>query len=203
MEKHICRAIQECIKVWSRASVQSAERRGEVKQAPRYRRNDIVVQCPAVYRGGWQKDTTPASSGDEEEGYKSYTGVRSSTRLASRQSAQTSRSEHTGREGSAYGELRAMRLLRVHDRCGCAGGRPRPMVGRGRPYGLKSAVVKLSRPIGIAVMALSFKYLQYTAAGGKPTPGGGVEWRRRGGGYKSYTGVRGSTHIWHRDKVQR
>ena len=46
--------------------------------------------------------------------HKSHTGVRGSTRLASRQSAETSRSEHAGREGSAYGELRAMRLPRVH-----------------------------------------------------------------------------------------
>ena len=60
--------------------------------------------------------------------------------------------------------------------------------------------MKSSRPIGIAVMALVFKFLQYTAADGKPTHdgGGGVGWRR-GGGYKSYS----STYSWHRGKAQR
>ena len=101
--------------VGSRASVQELERRGEVKQAHRYRRNGVVVQAPAVchVHGEWQINTTAAAFGGDEEGDKSYTGVRGSTWLASGQSAQTSRSEHTGRESSAYGELRAMRLPRV------------------------------------------------------------------------------------------
>ena len=36
------------------------------------------------------------------------------------------------------------------------------MAGRRRPYSVESAVVKSNRPVGIAVMALLFKYLQYT-----------------------------------------
>ena len=93
-------------------------------------------------------------------GYKSYTGAAAHGWHRGKVH-KTSRSEHAGREGSVYGDLRAMRLLRVHDRCGCAGGRRRPMLGRGRPYSSLSAVVKLSKPLGIAVMALFCKRLQY------------------------------------------
>ena len=57
-----------------------------------------------------------------------------------------------------------MRLPRMvaGDRVACASGRPRPMADRGRPYSQSSAVVKLNRPVGIAVMALLSKFLQYT-----------------------------------------
>ena len=57
-----------------------------------------------------------------------------------------------------------MRLPRIlaGDRDACAGGRPRPMAGRGRPYRYTSAVVKSNRPVGIAMMALLRKNLQYT-----------------------------------------
>ena len=48
------------------------------------------------------------------------------------------------------------------DRGAYARGWPRPMAGRGRPYRVSSAGVKSNRPVGIAVMALLNKYLQYT-----------------------------------------
>ena len=69
-----------------------------------------------------------------------------------------------------------MRLPRMvaGDRGACAGGRPRPMVGQGRAYRISSAVVKLNRPVGIAVIALLYKFLQYTPRRmAKPRDGGG------------------------------
>ena len=69
-----------------------------------------------------------------------------------------------------------MRLPRMAagDRGACAGGRPQPTLGRSRPYRVSSAVVKSNRPVGIAVMALLFKSLQYTPQQmAKPRHGGG------------------------------
>jgi hypothetical protein len=67
-----------------------------------------------------------------------------------------------------------MQLPRVvGERCACADGQPRPMLGQGRPYNSSSAVVKSNSPVGIAVMAFSFKCLQYTAVDGNNTPRGG------------------------------
>jgi hypothetical protein len=65
-----------------------------------------------------------------------------------------------------------MRLPRVvaGDRGACARGRPRPMLGQGRPYSVMSFVVKSRRPVGIAGMALLSKYLQHTAVDGNNTP---------------------------------
>ena len=69
-----------------------------------------------------------------------------------------------------------MRLLRMvaGDRGACASGRPWPMAGRRRPYSISSAGVKSNRPVGIAVMTLLFKTLQYTPRRiAKPRHGGG------------------------------
>ena len=65
-----------------------------------------------------------------------------------------------------------MRLPRVvaGDRGACGRGRPRPMLGQGRPYSVMSSVVKSRRPVGIAGMALLSKYLQHTAVDGNNTP---------------------------------
>ena len=156
--------------VGSRASVQGFERRGEVKQAHRYRRNGVVLQPPAVYRGGWQNHATAAASGGDEEG-----GIRCTQGSAAAhgwhrdkvqrqvdQSTPGGKAVHMGKgDAVAEGGGRPLWL------CGRAA---EPMMGRGPPYSWVSAVVKLSRPIGIAVMALFRKFLQYTAAGGKNTP---------------------------------
>ena len=69
-----------------------------------------------------------------------------------------------------------MRLPRVAgDRGASVGGRPRPMLGRGRPDRLMSAVVSLNKPLGIAVMELPVISLSVcTAADGKKSHGDGV-----------------------------
>ena len=154
----------------SRASVQGDERRGDVKQAHRYRRNRIVLQVPAVYRGRWQnRATAVASGGDEKRGIiRTQGSAKAHGWHRGRVQRQVDQSTPGGKavgKGDAVAEGGG-----VHDRFACAGWRPRPKVGRGRPYRSVSAVVKSSRPIGIAVMALSYNHLQYTAADGKTTP---------------------------------
>ena len=73
------------------------------------------------------------------------------------------------------------------------------MLGRGRPCRETSAVVKSNRPVGIAVMALSFNPLQYVPRRMANQRHSGAT----GGQYKSYTGVRDTARLTYRGKARR
>ena len=73
------------------------------------------------------------------------------------------------------------------------------MAGRRRPYSVESAVVKSNRPVGIAVMALLFKYLQYTPRRiAKQRHGGATEGER-----KPYAGLRDTARLTARQSAER
>ena len=102
--------------------------------------------------------------------------------------------EHAGRKSDAVAENGGGR-----PRCLCWSVCTWSMVSQGRPYNSQSAGVESNRPVGIAVMALLFKYLQYIPRRiAKQRHGGATEGER-----KPYAGLRDTARLTARQSAER